>query len=373
MKRRLPELGQLPVLIALSLIWVVFGYYQENFLSARNLTNLSLQIAAMGVLSVAVVLVLLIGEMDLSIGVSSGLSAAVMAVLLVEHGTSAEAAIAVALLAGAAGGGFHGFWVTRFGVPSFVVTLAGLLALQGLLLQVLGRTGAINLFDPTIVALTGTFLSLEQSLALAAVSALTLGARDYWTRKRRSTLALPLRKRSSQLRAPLVFLGLAGVTLLFQQNRGVPLALVLLLGLICVVQWLLSETKFGREILAVGGNTEAARRAGIRVERVKILVFSLAGAISALGGVLAASRLQAVNQSSGGGDVLLSAIAAAVIGGTSLFGGRGSAWSALTGSLVIGSIANGMDLLALPSSIKFMVTGLALLVAVTLDAVAKRR
>ncbi|MGK3997759.1 sugar ABC transporter permease [Sorangium sp. So ce1024] len=366
------DASSLPVLLGLLLVWGVFASQNENFLSARNLTNLVLQIAAMGTISVGIVLVLLLGEIDLSVGAVSGVSAAVMAILNVQHEVSPALSLLAGVATGAAIGLAQGLWLTRFRVPSFVVTLAGLLAWQGALLWVLGTTGTVNVYDPLISGLAGTFLSpaLGWALGAACVGAAIVG--QAVTLRRRAKAGLPpLPRGAMAARVAAVLVLVPAVVGVLNADRGVPLALLLLLGFVIGFDLLLRRTRFGRHVFAVGGNAEAARRAGIRVDAIRVAVFTLSGALAAAGGILATSRLLAVNQSSGGGDVLLNAIAAAVIGGTSLFGGRGTAWSALTGALLIGSISNGMDLLALPSSVKFMVTGAALLAAVTIDAIAR--
>jgi D-xylose transport system permease protein len=367
------ELGSLPVIFGLVLIWGVFEYLNPNFLTARNLTNLTIQIADMGLIAVGLVLVLLLGEIDLSAGSISGLGAGVMGVLQVKNGVPPVLAIAAGILTGTAIGLVQGFWFTRFKIPSFVVTLSGLLAWQGALLLILGTTGTINLFNPTVDAIAGTFFAPEVSWIVGAVSLLVFIGGMLLTRRRRARAGLDL--------APLYgmfFRAAVGVVLvvtaiyIFNSDRGTPSAFLILLGFVVFFDYITRRTRFGRHIFAVGGNAEAARRAGISVSGIRVAVFMLAGTMAACGGILAASRLLAVNQSSGGGDVLLNAIAAAVIGGTSLFGGRGTVWAALTGALVIGSISNGMDLLAYPASTKFIVTGAVLLAAVTVDAVARQ-
>lgn len=366
------DLGSLPVLAGLVVIWGLFASQNEHFLSPRNLTNLVLQIAAMGTISVGVVLVLLLGEIDLSAGAVSGLCAGVMAIADVQKGMGAVPSLLAGVAAGAAIGLFQGFWFTRFRVPSFVVTLAGLLAWQGALLWALGSAGTVNLYDPLIDGITATFLPRWLGWGLAAVCAVVVIWGHVRSMRRRAVAGLVPMARGALARSLVIVIVLVpAVVALLNADRGIPLALVVLLGFVVTLDLVVRRTRFGRYMLAVGGNAEAASRAGIRADGIRIAVFALSGALSACGGILAASRLLAVNQSSGGGDVLLNAIAAAVIGGTSLFGGRGTVWSALTGALVIGSISNGMDLLALPSSVKFMVTGAALLLAVTLDAVAR--
>ncbi|AGP33086.1 hypothetical protein BE04_15630 [Sorangium cellulosum] len=230
----------------------------------------------------------------------------------------------------------------------------------------------MNVYDPPISGLAGTFLSPGLGWALGAlcVGMAIVGQVVTWRRRAEAGLPLPSRGAMAARLAVVVVLVPAIVGLL-NADRGVPLALLMLLGFVIGFDLVLRRTRFGRYVFAVGGNAVATRRAGIRVDAIRVAVFTLCGALAAAGGILATSRLLAVNQSSGGGDVLLNAIAAAVIGGTSLFGGRGTVWSALTGALLIGSISNGMDLLALPSSVKFMVTGAALLAAVTIDALAR--
>jgi D-xylose transport system permease protein len=367
------DLGSAPVLVGLFAIWAAFAAANDRFLSAVNLTNLVLQIAASGTISVGLVLVLLLGEIDLSAGVLSGLAAAVTAVLNVKAGWSGPASVAAGLAVGALVGAFHGLWVARLRVPSFVVTLAGLLGWQGALLLTLGDSGTVNLGDAFIVSLAGTFFDPPLALAFGAAAVLAYAASIFVGRRRRQAAGLPLGPLGPELgRLAATSVAIVVAVTAFALDRGLPLAALFFLGLLVAVEALLRKTRFGRHIFAVGGNAEAARRAGIRVRTVRVAAFALAGALAATGGILAASRLLAVNQSSGGGDVLLNAVAAAVIGGTSLFGGRGSAWSALLGALVIGSISNGMDLLALPSSVKFVVTGAVLLIAASVDALSRR-
>ena len=375
MLRRLArgELGSVQVFIALALIWTIFQLSNDRFLSAVNLTNLMLQVTAIGIISIGVVLVLLLGEIDLSIGAVSGLCAGIMAVLTVQNGWSPELAILAGLLAGTGIGLINGFFNTFFGIPSFVVTLAGLIAWQGALLLVLGETGTVNLPPSVITDLTSTFYGNGVGWTLAVVvTAGTLGT-GLLARRRRQRAGLELPGLAG-LVFRTVLVGAAmfiGVAILLS-DRGVPLAVIILLGLTGLFAFITERTRFGRHIYAVGGNAEAARRAGIRVTRVRVTVFVIGSTMAAAGGIMAASRLIAVNQSSGSGDVLLNAIAGPVIAGTSLFGGRGNVWSALLGALVIGSISNGINLLGLESSVRFMITGGVLLAAVTLDAVTRR-
>jgi D-xylose transport system permease protein len=368
------DVGFLQVFLALALIWTVFQLANDRFLTAVNLTNLMLQVTAIGIISIGVVLVLLLGEIDLSIGAVSGLCAGIMAVLTVQHGWDPGLAILAGLLAGTAIGLINGFFNTYFGIPSFVVTLAGLIAWQGALLLVLGDTGTVNLPPSVITDLTSTFYGPGVGWTLAVL--VTAG-----------TLAVGLMGRRRRQKAGIEAPGLAGIVFrtvlvgavlfigvaILLSDRGVPLAVLILLGLTGLFAFITERTRFGRHIYAVGGNAEAARRAGIRVTSIRVTVFAIGSTMAAAGGIMAASRLIAVNQSSGSGDILLNAIAGPVIAGTSLFGGRGSVWSALLGALVIGSISNGINLLGLESSVRFMITGGVLLAAVTLDALSRRR
>ncbi|HZD74704.1 MAG TPA: sugar ABC transporter permease [Actinomycetota bacterium] len=374
-RRRLSqgELGSLPVVLGIAIIWLIFWIANSRFLSADNLTNLVLQIAPVGTIAVGVVLVLLLGEIDLSVGTLSGLCAAIMAVLNVQHGVPGWLAILAGLATGTAVGAFQGFWTTRFRIPAFVVTLAGLLAWLGALLFVLGSTGTVNLSDTTITGLENTFFIPLDAWLLAVIVIVVYAASKLWERRQRSDAGLPVPP-LTQLVTRVVVLAAAvlAVAAVLTAGRGLPLGLVIFVGIVVAVDLLIRRTTFGRHVLAVGGNAEAARRAGIGVNNVRLMVFMLASTLAAAGGILAAARLFAVNQSSGGSDTLLNAIAAAVIGGTSLFGGRGSAWSALLGAVVIGSIANGMDLVGVQSSTRFMVTGGVLLLAATVDALSRR-
>jgi D-xylose transport system permease protein len=368
------DLASLRVVIGLALIWAIFQFENDRFLSAQNLTNLMLQITAIGLISVGIVFVLLLGEIDLSVGAVSGLAAAVMAVLNVKHGWNPYLAIAAAVAVGMGIGLLQGSLFSRFVVPSFVVTLAGLLAWQGALLQVLGSTGSINLTDPKITGLANTFYSDTVGWVFAAVVIVGYGAVLFLDHRRRAAAGLDSESLAGlALRFGLVAVVTIVATTVLNSDRGVPLALLILLAFVVGMEYVVKRTGFGRHVFAVGGNAEAARRAGIPVNGIRVAVFGIAGTMAAIGGIMAASRLLAVNQNSGGNELLLLAIAGPVIAGTSLFGGRGSVWTALMGALVIGSISNGMDLLALSSAVKFMVTGGVLLLAVLVDAVARQQ
>ncbi|HVS99364.1 MAG TPA: sugar ABC transporter permease [Solirubrobacterales bacterium] len=368
------DLSSVRVILGLIVIAIIFQVQESRFLSAENLTNLMLQITTIGLISVGIVYVLLLGEIDLSVGAVSGLGGAVMVVLNVKHGWNPYLAIAAAIAVGAAIGCAQGFLFSKFVIPSFVVTLAGLLTWQGALLQVLGKTGSLNVTDPKITGLANIFYSDTTGWIIAVVCIVAYGLVIAIGFRRRVAAGLGESNPLPQIaRFVLVAAIVIAATAILNSDRGVPLAVLILLGFVIGMEYIVQTTTFGRHVFAVGGNDEAARRAGIRVNGVRIAVFSIAGAMAAVGGVMAASRLFAVNQNSGGNELLLLAIAGPVIAGTSLFGGRGSVWTALLGALVIGSISNGMDLLGLASPIKYMVTGGVLLLAVLVDAVAKQQ
>ena len=368
------DLGSVPVAVGLVLIAVVFSSLNRHFLSAENLTNLALQMAATGTIALGIIMVLLLGEIDLSAGSVSGLCAVVMTLLYVRSTWPPVVAVLVALAAVALIGALHGVMRTALAMPSFVVTLAGLIGWQGLLLYLLGSEGTINLpFDHGIATLSDTWLPAWLGwLVVALVAGVHLAA-SLVTRVRRVRAELPATAlwwvvaRSAGLAVVL-----AVAVAVLNSDRGVPLTLVIFGGLVVVVDLVLRRTVFGRRMFAVGGNAEAARRAGINVTAVRVAAFVAASVLAGIGGILAASRLAAVNQSSGGSDILLMAIAAAVIGGTSLFGGRGRAHAALLGILVIQSITNGMLLLNVNSSVRFMVTAAVLAVSVAIDSLARR-
>jgi len=369
------DLGALPVVVGLVIIWTVFQILNPNFLSASNLVNLALQCAALGTIALGVVLVLLLAQIDLSIGSIAGLASAILAVTFTQFGWPLPLSILAALAAGALLGWFYSFLFTRFGVPSFVITLAGLLGVLGIQLWVLGKMGSINIpFDSWVVQFAQQmFLPNWLAYALSIVAAGGYVASNLLTANRRDKAGLVSASRLGILvRGGLLLAVLLLGTWYLGTNRGVGLMFVLFIVLVVVVNYALTRTTWGRSIYAVGGNVEAARRAGIRVNRIYMSVFVISTSLAALGGLLLASRLAAANQSTGGGDNNLTAIAAAVIGGTSLFGGRGSAWSALLGIVVIQSIASGLTLLSLDSSVRYMVTGAVLLLAVIIDSLSRR-
>jgi D-xylose transport system permease protein len=371
------DVGSLPIVVGLALIVAFFYSKNENFLTAGNFTNLMTQMAGVTTIAIGVVFVLLLGEIDLSIAYVAGLAGVLVAQLQVPDGSwevKGVLAIAIAVTVTALIGGLQGSFVAYVGVPSFVVTLAGLLFWQGVILYRIGEAGVIIIEDSTINNVANYFFSDRAGLLIAAIGSALFAL---------STLAGVVSRRRHGIRTDnlvlvavkLVFVAavLFGAVIWANKERGFPLAFVLVIILLVFWTWVAERTTFGRHVYAVGGNAEAARRAGINVARIRVYVFMISGLMAGFGGVILAARLNSVDLNAGGGTLLLDAISAAVIGGTSLFGGRGRVISALLGALVISTVGNGIDLLGYSSAIKYMVTGLILLAAVTLDAISRRR
>lgn len=372
---RTGELGVLPVVIGLVVIGTIFQSLNSTFLSSANLGNLLMQSAAVGVIALGIVLILLLGEIDLSVGSVAGLSAATFAVLLMNHGWPLWACLLAAVASGTVIGLLYAVVFTRFGVPSFVITLAGLLTILGLQIKVLKPAGTINIpFDSPLVNFGQLWFvppTVSYVLCLLVAAGYFLSRWRRAGQRRRAGLSA-LGTGSIGVVAALIFVASAAACWYLNTARGVGWMFVFFVALVLAVNHLLVRTAWGRSVYAVGGNREAARRAGIDVNRVYVSVFALTSTLAAVGGLLLAGRLASAAQSTGGNDVNLNAIAAAVIGGTSLFGGRGSAFSALLGILVIQSITSGLILLNLDSDVRSMVTGAVLLIAVTLDATSRR-
>jgi D-xylose transport system permease protein len=367
------DLGFIPVLLTLALITIYFQVTTSGvFLQARNLSNLTQQIVVISILSVAAVLVLLLGEIDLSLAAVAQACAAIMAVVSVYQNWNPWLAMLAGLGAGALIGLINGFFIAVLRVPSFIVTLAGSIGYAGFLLLVLGRQTTLIVRDPVIRSLAPTYLppALGWGIPLVLVALYALGV--WYERRRRTEAGLPLRP-SSQALAQVVIAAAIAIILvfLFQSYQGVPQAVMISLCLIVAFWLLLRKTGFGRHLYAVGGNEEAARRAGINVVGMKLSVFVLASTLAALAGIMLTSRSTAVATQISS-TLLLNAIAAAVIGGVSLFGGRGSVWAVVLGALVIGSLDNGLDLLNQDQSVKSIVQGAVLLLAVTADALVRR-
>ncbi|MBD3006187.1 MULTISPECIES: sugar ABC transporter permease [unclassified Streptomyces] len=368
-------LGAVPVVLGLLAIWIIFQVLNPHFLSPRNLSNLSVDIVGTGMIAVGVIFVLLIGEIDLSVGSVSGLASALYAVLNVNLGMPEPPAIILGALCGTAVGFVHGFFTAVVGVPAFVVTLAGLLGWYGLMLSIMGAYGTINLDDRGLVAqLTNYYFS---DVAAAYVLA-ALGTAGYFLTawrdvKRRRAAGVPTRSPVwiAVRTGVLAVLAFAAAYVL-NRFQGLPLALLIFVIVLVVLDYVLRRTAYGRMIFALGGGVEAARRAGINVAWVRISAFMMSSTMAAIGGLFLASRINSVSQTSVTTDLLMNAIAAAVIGGTSLFGGRGSTWSALLGVLVIESIASGVALMDIQTAVQFMITGGVLLLAVVIDSLSRR-
>lgn len=374
------ELGSLPIIFGLGVIVLIFGLLDSTFLTERNFTNLLLQMAAVATIAIGVVFVLLIGEIDLSVAFVSGVGGVVMTLLLRpdDPGWPWWLAIVAALVCTTLIGLIQGLVITKAGVPSFIVTLSGLLIWSGVVLILMtklsGGIGSVRIQDQTAINIANDFLSDTAGwiLAIIVVGAFALLQLNTLRSRRAGGLVA-----KPTVVVTLQIVGLAIVTFAAvwyaNQDRGVPTVTVILGILLAFWSFVAARTRFGRHVYAVGGNPEAARRAGIDVGRVRIAVFMISGFMAGAGGIILASRLRSVATNTGGGNLLLLVIAAAVIGGTSLFGGVGRVSSALLGALVITSITNGMDLLGLASGTKFVITGLVLLAAVLVDAYAKRR
>lgn len=365
-----------PIVVALGVIWVAFGIASPTFLSPENLVNLALQSVPTGVIALGVVVVLLAGQIDLSVGSVSGLAAAIVAAGAVAAGWPIALGVIAALAAGVAIGLLYGLLVARAGLPGFVLTLAGLLVFAGLQWRILDPAGSINLpLDSWLVRFAQSwFVPLWLAIAAVCVVVAAVTLQGVLQRRRRLAANLPSPTYGViALRAGTVAVLLGGAVAYLSQDRGIGWSVVLFLCLVAGIDILLRRTRWGRGVYAVGGDARTARLAGVPVRRILISAFAVCSGCAALGGVLAAGRLAAANQGTGGGELFLTAIAAAVIGGASLYGGRGSAWSALVGVLVIQSIANGLTLLDLDIATRNIVTGAVLAIAVTIDTVLLRR
>lgn len=371
------EVGLLPVLIGLGAITLYFWSKNHVYVSAVNFNNVVAQMAGVAIIAMGVVFVLLLGEIDLSVGYVAGVGGVTVALLQQPEKSYQVAGLTAILLAvtvGAAIGAFQGSFIALIGVPSFVVTLAGLLAWQGVVQKAIGDQGVITIQSETVNNVANYLFSERWGWTLAGVAALGYAA---------TVLFGVISRRRAGVRAQhpvLLLLKILVVAALSffvvgvcNRAGGVPFPGVLVAALLIFWTYIATRTTFGRHVYAVGGNAEAARRAGISVKRIRILVFMISSAMAALGGVVFAARLTSVDLNAGGGTILLDAISAAVIGGTSLFGGRGRVRDAVVGALLIAAIANGIDLVGYSSATRFIVTGLILLGAVTLDTVLRRR
>ncbi|MFI6786999.1 sugar ABC transporter permease [Nonomuraea sp. NPDC050383] len=381
---RAGDMGALPAVLGLVVLCTAFTLARPAFLSAINFANLFTQGAAITVIAMGLVFVLLIGEIDLSAGFSSGVCAAVLAVTLTNMGLPWYVGVLAAIVTGTVIGTVLGTLVAKVGIPSFVVTLAAFLAFQGLVLVLVNEGTNISINDPVIKAVAQRNLPPALGWALYAASVLAYaGLQVLRSRKRaaRGLVADPPSLIAARVGALAVLAGLAVYALNLERSfnpafaslKGVPIVVPVILALLVLWTFVLRRTAFGRHVYAVGGNAEAARRAGIAVDRIRVSAFVICSSMAAVGGIVAASRASSVDPNTGGSSVLLYAVGAAVIGGTSLFGGKGRVLDAVLGGAVIAVIDNGMALMQYGSSVKYLVTGFVLLLAAGVDAVARKR
>lgn len=366
------DLRLLPVALGLIVLFVFFATQSDVFLTSRNLNNLLVQSTVTGIVALGLVFVLLVGEIDLSVAATSGVASVLMSKLVVDAGVPIPLAVAAGIICGVAIGAASGRWVTLMGVPSFVVTLGVGLVLNGAQLVLLPHTGRYNLLNTGVEKIAGTYVSgwgawLLLAIGLALVAMVRLGT--VMARRRVGLDASMVQI----VVAPLILIGGLGIATLviLSQRNGLPMPVILFVGILGATGYLTTETRFGLYLYAIGNSSEAARRAGIKVERIKIIAFAIAGGLSAFAGILAASRILGVSVSSGGGigggALLLESIAAAVIGGVSLFGGRGRVTGALIGALIIATVSNGLNLMGVANEARLIVTGLLLVIAVSVD------
>ncbi|PKW10685.1 D-xylose transport system permease protein [Streptomyces sp. 1222.5] len=374
-KMKAGELGSLPVVLGLAIICIIFQVLNSEFLSAQNISNITVTMVGTGMISVGIVFVLLLGEIDLSVGSVSGAASALAAVLTVNQGWPEWVAVLVAIAAGAAIGSLHGFFFAVLGAPAFAVTLAGLLFWLGFMLKVLGEDGTINLDSDGLIGklTTYTFTDVGAAYGLAVVVVALFFVSSFLGNRRREAAGVPSRPLSDTvLRTVLLAVVSFAAAYLYNQYKGLPLATVIFLAFLVGTDFVLRRTPYGRKIFALGGSVEASRRAGINVTAVRISVFAISGGFAAIGGLFLASKIASANQSAGTGDLLMNAIAAAVIGGTSLFGGRGRTWNALLGVLVIVSIQYGLQLESIAEPVKYMITAAVLLTTVVIDSITRK-
>lgn len=376
-KRKLKagELGSIPVVLGLIIICVVFQSLNSQFLSAQNISDITVTMVGTGMISVGIVFVLLLGEIDLAVGSVSGAASAIAAVLAVNQGWPEWAAVLFAVAAGCAIGALHGFFFAVLGAPAFAVTLAGLLFWLGFMLKILGENGTINLDSDGFIGKLTTYFFTDVAAAygLAAVVVVVFFVTSFLGNRRRESVGIPSRPMSDTiLRTVLLAVISFAAAYMYNQYKGLPLATVIFLVFLIATDFLLRRTTYGRKVFALGGSVEASRRAGINVTAVRISVFAISGGFAAIGGLFLASKIASANQSAGTGDLLMNAIAAAVIGGTSLFGGRGRTWNALLGVLVIVSIQYGLQLESIAEPVKYMITAAVLLTTVVIDSITRK-
>ncbi|HLL37106.1 sugar ABC transporter permease [Streptomyces sp. NPDC052676] len=374
-KMRAGELGSIPVILGLVIICAIFQSLNSAFLSAQNISDITVTMVGTGMISVGIVFVLLLGEIDLSVGSVSGAASAIAAVLAVNQGWPEWIAVLFAVAAGAAIGAAHGFFFAVLGAPAFAVTLAGLLFWLGFMLQTLGENGTINLDSDGFIGKLTTyfFTDIAAAYGLAAVVTAVFFITSFLSNRRREAAGIPSRPLNETiLRTALLAVISFAAAFMYNQYKGLPLATVIFLVFLVATDFVLRRTTYGRKVFALGGSVEASRRAGINVTAVRISVFAISGGFAAIGGLFLASKIASANQSAGTGDLLMNAIAAAVIGGTSLFGGRGRTWNALLGVLVIVSIQYGLQLESIAEPVKYMITAGVLLTTVVIDSITRK-
>jgi D-xylose transport system permease protein len=379
------DVGPLPAILGLAVLLVIFSVLRpDTFTNSFNFANLLIQSAPVIVIAMGLVFVLLLGEIDLSAGYTAGVAGAVLGVVSTKHDQPWYLGVIACLATGAVIGLVIGLLVSRVGIPSFVVTLAGFLALQGLLLKIIGEGGTIRIQSETVLAIMAKNLPVWLGWTMFVVLMLVYAGvtyRQLATRRARGLVTTSTSVWLAKMITMAVLLGICTYYLNQERSRnpavssikGVPIVIPVVLALLVLFTLLLNRTVFGRHVYAVGGNAEAARRAGINVPRIKLLCFVLCSTIAAAAGVLLASRVNSVTPSTGGGETLLYAVGAAVIGGTSLFGGKGRPVDAVIGGLVVAVVANGMLLLNKSAAVVYMVTGGVLLLAAGVDALSRRR
>ncbi|WP_416902400.1 sugar ABC transporter permease [Micromonospora echinospora] len=378
------DIGALPAVLGLVVLCTVFSIMRPSFLSAQNFANLFTQGAAVTLIAMGLVFVLLLGEIDLSAGFASGVCAAVLANIVTKAGLPWYVAVLAAVVTGLVIGLVLGFLVAKIGIPSFVVTLAAFLAFQGIVLLLISGGSNISIRDEVLVAianrnLTPTLGWLFFAVLVGGYAALQL--LRHRKRISRGLLADPFPVVLTRIGGLAVVLGLAVYILNLERSRnvlinslkGVPIVVPIIAVLLIFWTFVLQRTSYGRHVYAVGGNREAARRAGINVDRIRISVFVICSTMAAIGGIVAASRANSVDPNTGGSNVLLYAVGAAVIGGTSLFGGKGRVLDAVLGGAVVAVIDNGMGLMGYEAGVKYVVTGVVLLLAASVDAFSRRR
>ncbi|MEU6078648.1 ABC transporter permease [Micromonospora sp. NPDC047074] len=378
------DIGALPAVLGLIVLCTVFSIMRPSFLTAGNFANLFTQGAATTLIAMGLVFVLLLGEIDLSAGFASGVCAAILANVVTVLGYPWYVAVLAALVTGVAIGTALGFLVAKIGIPSFVVTLAGFLAFQGIVLMLMEEGTNISVRDEVLVAIANRNLSPVLGWLLAAVAVAGYAAVQllrHRTRAARGLVTDPAAVVFARIGGLALILGAAVFILNLERSRnvlisslkGVPIVVPIIAVLLVLWTFVLQRTSYGRHVYAVGGNKEAARRAGINVDRIRISVFVICSSMAAVGGIVAASRANSVDPNTGGSNVLLYAVGAAVIGGTSLFGGKGRVLDAVLGGAVVAVIDNGMGLMGYSSGVKYVVTGVVLLLAASVDAFSRRR